>query len=141
MSGFLLDTVTISELRKKERANSQVLAWQEATRGENHWLSVVTIMEIRTGILQVRRRNSAFSDHLCEWLEQTLLVEFVSHLLPVTLAEANLAAAFRIEHQIATEDALIASTAKVHGLTIATRNVDHLERTGVPVVNPWDFDP
>ena len=39
---------------------------------------------------------------------------------------------------IGIKDTMIAATAKLHDLTVATRNVDDFIRCGVPVVNPFD---
>ena len=38
-------------------------------------------------------------------------------------------------------DLLIGATALVHGLKLVTRNLRHFKDMGVPLLNPWDFDP
>jgi predicted nucleic acid-binding protein len=50
---------------------------------------------------------------------------------------AELAADFRADYQTPFEDSLIAATAKVHRLTLATRNTADFEATGISLVNPW----
>lgn len=57
---FLLDTVTLSALRKKEKADPRLLAWQSAHSGRAS-VSVITLNEIRFGIRQVRRNDKAFA--------------------------------------------------------------------------------
>lgn len=40
-------------------------------------------------------------------------------------------------YSVSIRDTMIAATAKLHRLTVATRNVDGFIRCGVPVVNPF----
>ena len=59
-------------------------------------------------------------------------------ILGVDRAIAELAADFRAAHGTPVEDSLIAATAKVHGLTVATRNTADFETCGIELVNPWN---
>lgn len=45
MTGYLLDTNVISELRKGPRANANVTGWLDANDTKELWLSVVVISE------------------------------------------------------------------------------------------------
>ncbi len=138
MKSILLDTVTLSELRKVERMDPAVRRWQEGSTDFETWISVMTPLEIRVGILQVRRRDRNFAEALEAWLENTVLPEFGNRTLGVDLATALRAAEYRAVRGLSPNDSLIAATARVHGLTLATRNVADFADTGIDLVNPWE---
>ncbi len=138
MSAFLLDTVTVSEFRKIDHIDPGVRAWQSNHVGDEMWLSVVTPLEIRQGIHQVRRRDPALADKLEAWLTATVVPAFRHRLLGVDLHTALQAAEYRADHGLCPNDSLIAATAKVHGLTVATRNVARFAPSGIALVNPWE---
>ncbi len=140
MSGWLLDTNIVSELRKKERANANVRAWYEAIDAGAIWLSVLVVGEIRRGIETLRRRDERSARALDRWAGR-LEREHDSRILPVDRAIAlewgRLDAAFGLS----PIDGLLAATARVHGLTLATRNTKHVLRSGVRCVNPFAVAP
>jgi len=132
---YLLDTVVLSELRRKER-NPGVVGWISEQGSSDLFLSVVTIGEIERGIMQQQTRNAAFALELGKWLDR-LLSLYADRILPIDTPAARrwgrLSA--MIGHNGA--DLLIAATAQEHGLTVVTRNVRHFEPTGVSVFNPF----
>ena len=67
-----------------------------------------------------------------------VLPDFTGRILPVDLVIALRAAAIKAHSPCPDRDALIAATALVHGMTVVTRNISDFERTGVPLLNPWD---
>jgi predicted nucleic acid-binding protein len=136
---YLLDTVVLSELRKKSKAAAPVIAWQNAAAGQLAFVSVVTIHEIHYGRLMVERRDPAFAQRLDTWYQEILAARGLYVILPIDLTAAETAADFRARHGTAFADSLIAATAQVNGLTLATRNISDFEGTGVAVVNPWEF--
>ena len=136
---FLLDTVTVSELRKGARTDVAVKEWQASFEGVPAFLSVITMNEIRFGIGKLKGRDVAFSKLLELWYDALLAQSEVFPLLDVSLPIAELAADFRAAFQMSFGDALIAATASVHGLTLATRNTADFEQTGISFMNPWDF--
>lgn len=140
MSGWLLDTNIVSELRKKERANANVRAWYEAIDAGAIWLSVLVVGEIRRGIETLKRRDERSARALDRWAGR-LEREHDSRILPVDRAIAlewgRLDAAFGLS----PIDGLLAATARVHGLTLATRNTKHVLRSGVRCVNPFAVAP
>jgi len=140
VSGWLLDTNIVSELRKKERANANVRAWYEAIDAGAIWLSVLVVGEIRRGIETLRRRDERSARALDRWAGR-LEREHDSRILPVDRAIAlewgRLDAAFGLS----PIDGLLAATARVHGLTLATRNTKHVLRIGVRCVNPFAVAP
>lgn len=133
---FLLDTNVIAELRKGPRANARVRAWFAGLDPEAIRLSVVTIGEIRRGIESVRRRDIASARALERWLRR-LLAEHQDRILEVDLPVAEEWGRMNVPDPVPVIDALLAATAKVHGLAVATRNVKDVARTGVDVVNPF----
>ncbi len=138
MSAFLLDTVTLSFFRKLERIDKAVEGWQRRHVGDEMWISVVTPLEIRMGIHQVRGRNPEFADKLDAWLMNTVLPEFRHRSLGIDLGTALQAAEYRGIHGLCPNDSLIAATAKVHNLILATRNTADFKNTGIQLINPWE---
>lgn len=137
---FLLDTVTVSELRKGRRINPAVLAWQESEDADPAYVIVITMNEIRYGILKQKRRDRKFAELLEVWYASLVSQPVMFPLLGVDLPIAELAADFRENEGLSYADSLIAATAKVHGLTLATRNTADFEVTGIRLINPWDFE-
>jgi predicted nucleic acid-binding protein len=132
---FLLDTVIVSELRKRQPDRS-VLIWVSAQQEEQLHLSVVTLGEIERGIEKRRKGDPEFSDALAAWLE-SLTRLYADRILPVTPSVARRWG--RLSAQLGHEsaDLLIAATALTYGLTVVTRNTAHFEPTGVGLINPF----
>ncbi len=135
---FLLDTNVISE-PKRARPDVGVLHWLNEQLLSDLYLSVLTVGELRRGI--VRLEPSRRRDDLDFWLSD-LVLRYGARILPVdldvterwaALAEINRAAG-RVSEMT---DELIAATAHVHGLTIVTRNIKHFEQTGCRLLSPW----
>lgn len=134
---FLLDTNVIAELRKGARADLHVRSWFETLDPEAIVLSVLTIGEIRRGIENVRRRDPVAAKALERWLRR-LLAEHGERILPVDLPVAEEWGRLNVPDPPPVIDALLAATAKVHALTLVTRNVKDVARTGVELMNPFD---
>lgn len=136
MAGILLDTNVISELRKGPRCHPRVRAWLALQDASQLFLSVLAIAEIRDGIERLRERAARQASRLEAWLRETE-THFHDRILPVTAEVADRWGRLRTSQPLPDFDRLIAATAIIHGLEIATRNVRDFERSGVPVVNPW----
>jgi len=136
---YLLDTNVVSELRKAKsgKANKQVAAWASGVTVPELFLSVVTILEIETGILLIERRDPTQGAILRTWLENHVLAAFAQRILPVDLAVAQRCAQLQVPDPRSDRDALIAATALVHGMAVVTRNRAHFEGTSVEILNPW----
>jgi predicted nucleic acid-binding protein len=134
---FLLDTNVIAELRKGARANAHVRSWFDTLDPDAIVLSVLTIGEIRRGIESVRRRDAATAKTLERWLRR-LVAEHGDRILPVDLPIAEEWGRPNVPDPLPVIDALLAATAKVHGLTLVTRNVKDVARTGVEWLNPFN---
>lgn len=137
---FLLDTNIIAEIRKGSRANATVRSWFAALDPDAILLSVVTVGEIRRGIESVRRRDPAAARALERWLRR-LLTDHSDRILPVDLSVAEEWGRLNVPDPLPVIDGLLAATAKVHGLTLATRNVKDVARSGVEVLNPFEASP
>ena len=133
---FLVDTNVISELRKGARANPRVAAWFADLAEEEVYLSVLTVGEIRNGIERIMRRDRRAATALDRWL-RTLVRDYEDRVLPVDRAVAEQWGRLSVPDPLPVIDALLAATAAVHGLVLATRNVKHLERTEVPLFDPF----
>jgi predicted nucleic acid-binding protein len=132
---FLIDTMVLSELRRRQR-DPGVVAWIAAQQQQDLWLSMVSIGEIERGIARQRVTDPAFARELAAWLERLLRLHRERLLavdLPVARRWGQLSAA--LGHDSA--DLLIAATGLVHGLTVVTRNLRHFVPTGVATLNPW----
>lgn len=135
---FLLDTVVISGLRRRDR-DPGVVAWLTAQPSDSLFLSVISVGEIERGIALKRPADAHFASQMQGWLEG-LLVLYGQRILPVDAAVARrwgqLSAG--IGHHGA--DLMIAATALEHGLKVVTRNMRHFNLTGVEVVNPFSTE-
>jgi predicted nucleic acid-binding protein len=133
---YLVDTNVISELRKGTRCDPNVRAWFSPIPEEEIFLSVLTIGEIRKGIESIRLRDQAASRVLDRWLRQ-LVSSYRDRILPVDQEAAERWGEMNVPDPLPVLDGLIAATARVHDLTVATRNAKDMARTGVPFVNPF----
>lgn len=137
---FVIDTNVVCELRKVRlgKADANLAQWADRVDAASLYLSVITVMELEAGILQLERRDTKQGRVLRSWLDDAVLPAFAGRLLPIDVAVALRCARLRVPDPRGERDALIAATALVHGMTVVTRNVDDFEPTGVAVVNPWD---
>ena len=139
---FVLDTNVVSEIRKANsgKADRNVVAWTKATPVKSLYISAISILELELGILQLERKDRSQSELLRTWLETKLMTAFEDRILSVDTNIARQCAALRIPDPRSERDALIAATAMVHGMGVATRNESNFEPTGVPILNPWKLN-
>ncbi len=136
---LLLDTNVISELRKtRGRADARVVAWAAPLAAGSLYISAITVLELELGILQLERRDPIQGAVLRSWMSAHVLPAFAGRVLPVDTAVALQCAQLHVPDRRAERDCLIAATALVHGMTVATRNVSDFEGTGVTLLNPWN---
>ena len=136
---ILLDTNVVSELRKlgDGKADPRVAAWIASVDATSFYLSALTLMELEIGILRLERRDAVQGARLRAWMERQVLPEFGDRTLPIDARIALRCARLHVPDPRSERDALIAATALVHGMTVATRNIADYEATGAPLVNPW----
>jgi toxin FitB len=140
---YILDTNVISELRKGRKTHQNVRKWAERLPSASLYISVISVLELEIGILLIDRRDKERRDKeqgaiLRAWMDRHVLPTFSERTLPIDTAVAQRCATLHVPNPSSDRDALIAATALVHGLTVATRNIAHFERTGVGVLNPWE---
>ena len=136
MSGFLLDTNVLSEVRKGARGDASVRAWMEGAETEELFVSVMVLGEIRRGIERIQSRDQAQARALEGWL-QSLTTEFADRILLVDERVADQWGRLGLRQPAPLLDALLAATALVHDLIVVSRDEAGFRHTGVPVVNPF----
>lgn len=132
---YLLDTNVVSELRR-QRPHGGVVAWLQSLDDAQLYLSAVTLGEIQAGIELTRAQDPDKASEIEAWLES---VAGAYNVLPMD-ASAFRAWARMMHGRSNTlyEDAMIAATATVHGLTVASRNVADFRALGLEVFNPFE---
>ena len=136
MIRYLLDTNVVSELRKR-KPHGAVLAWIDTLRPEQIFLSAVTIGELQAGAELTRKTDPAKASEIENWL---MVTEGTFSVIPMDSACFREWARLKMGKPSALiEDAMIAATARVHGLQIATRNERDFRQFQVAVFNPFQF--
>ena len=130
---YLVDTCVVSEARRR---SAPALAWLNAVDPAALFLSVITIGEIAKGIAARQRTDPIAAAALGRWLDGLRNV-YASKVLAIDDAVAIAWGHLMAPRTLPVSDGLIAATARVHNLTLVTRNVADFAQTGVDVVNPW----
>jgi predicted nucleic acid-binding protein len=133
---FLLDTNIISELRKRDRAHPNVRHWVARTPAEEMGTSVLVLAELRRGIELKRQHDPEQAKSLDRWFRQ-MRMRLSDRVLPIDEPIAEAWALLGIPDPVPLVYGLLAATAKVHGLTLVTRNVGEIARTGVRLLDPF----
>jgi len=133
---YLLDTNVLSETRKRQ-PEAGVANWIAATPPDRLHVSVLTLGEIEQGIARVRGREDRNQASALERWLRDVQAGFEDRVLPVTLPVAAAWSRQQYTRPLPVIDALLAATARVHDLTVVTRNVKDFELTGVQVLNPF----
>lgn len=134
MNQYLLDTNVVSELRKA-RPHGAVVAWLSAAEEASLFVSAVTLGELQVGIERTRRQDPSKASELEAWVDH---VPAFYRVLPMDIA------CFREWGRIMDkkppellQDAMIAATARVHRLIVATRNERDFTQLDVRTFNPF----
>ena len=139
MTGWLLDTNVISELRRA-RPNARVRAFVAAQPLEQLFISTVSFAEIRYGIEALN--DPIRRAELGDWLTHRVRPMFEQRVLEVS-EDVMFKWRFLVEdgrkagHTISQPDLVIAATALHHGLTVVTRDTGDFALARVPLLNPW----
>lgn len=137
---YLLNTNIISELKKLDsgKIHPQVQRWAYSINLMQTKISVVSIIEIRTGILSLARKDQAQAASLDNWFTNRLLPAYRTRTLSVDTEVALICAQLHIPTKRPINDAYIAATAIAHNLTLVTRNVRDFQ--GLPLIleNPFE---
>lgn len=132
---FLLDTNVLSELRRS-RPDAGVVAWFDGLDHATLYVSVLTLGEIRLGILRLARRDPGQAEVLDRWLSE-LRRAYAENVLPVTSDVVERWALLNADRPLPAVDSLLAATALVHGATFVTRNTADLRGVDVPMLDPF----
>lgn len=139
MTGWLLDTNVLSELRRP-RPEPKVVAFIQEKPLDLLYVSAVTLAEIRIGIELVT--DAGRRAELADWLAHKVRPMFEQRVLPIS-EDIMLKWRLLVEdgrkagHTFSQPDLIIAATALHHGLTVVTRDVSDYERARTPVLDPW----
>ena len=135
---YILDTKVVSELRKAKKAHHNFKKWAQPLPSASLFISVISVLELEIGILLIERRDKDQSAILRAWMDRHVLPTFSGRILAIDTATAQRCATLHVPNPRSDRDALIAATALVYGLTVATRNVADFKHMGVGVLNPWE---
>jgi predicted nucleic acid-binding protein len=133
---FLIDTNIISEVRKGSRCDPNVAAWYALVGDADLYLSVLVLGEIRKGIELARPRDPARAEALEAWLATTDAA-FGDRVLAVDHPVVDEWGRMSALRSVPVIDGLLAATAKVHRMTLVTRNDDDVAGLGARVLNPF----
>jgi toxin FitB len=134
LTQYLLDTNVVSELRKS-KPHGAVLAWITELRADQIYLSAVTIGELQTGIELTRRQNPVKAAEIEQWVDQ--LAEAFQVLSMDARCFREWARLMEGKTERLIEDVMIAATARIHQLIVATRNERDFKHLGVQVLDPF----
>lgn len=136
---YLLDTNIVSEINRRT-PNSGVLQWFDDTEETDLFISVITMGEIRRGIEQIRRRNQMDDERRAARLEQALIAlrnDYRGRFIPISeeiAEEWGRMCAVYPNHPV---DNLLSATARVHDMTLVTRNIRDVEIHNISCLNPF----
>ena len=135
---YLIDTNIISEVRKGNRCDPNVASWYEKIEDASLYLTVLAIGEIRKGIERVRPKDNAQANAIENWLA-AVDKAFGERILPIDRAVANEWGRLNANRPLPVIDGLLAATAKIHRMTLVTRNTADIADLGVHIFNPFEL--
>ena len=141
MRGWLLDTNTLSELRKP-KANRKVVEFVATQPGDLLFTTEITFAEIRFGVEQLGDPGRRADIHV--WLERELRPLFAGRVFSVTEDVLVRWKTMVVEgrkrgHTFSQPDLFIAAIATLEDLVVVTRDVDQFVEAGVPALDPWSI--
>jgi predicted nucleic acid-binding protein len=135
---YLIDTNVISEIRKGSNCSANVTAWYERIEDNSLYLSVLILGEIRKGVERSRANDPRKARSLEKWLV-AVTSAFAGHILTIDVAVAEEWGKMNAIRPIPVIDGLLAATAKIHRMTLVTRNIIDVADLGAAVLNPFEF--
>jgi toxin FitB len=135
---YLIDTNIISEVRKGDQCDPNVASWYEKIDDASLYLSVLAIGEIRKAIEKVRSKDSTSARAIQNWLK-AVNEAFGERILPVDRAVADEWGRLNAVRPLPVIDGLLAATAKVHRMTLVTRNTADIADLDVHILSPFEL--
>jgi len=140
---YLLDTCVLSEYVKKQ-PNTAVIDWLDQQKEDDLLISIVSIGELKKGIIKLEQSQPIRSQRLWKWVER-IEVRFEGRILTINQSVIDQWARLCGELEakgikLAVLDSFIAATALAYDLAVATRNVDDFSATTVKLFNPWELE-
>jgi len=133
---FLIDTNVLSELRKGRQCDAKVREWAVSNSHAQHWISVLSLGEIRKGIELLRKKSPSQCAGFERWLF-SIESNYAGCILPITDAIADEWGRLQALKSMPVIDSLLAASALVHKLTVVTRNTGDFTGFGAMVLNPF----
>lgn len=96
--------------------------------------------EVRKGVERARSSDPTQARALENWLT-TVAESFADRVLPIDQAVAGEWGRMGAKRPVSTVDALLAATAKVHGMALATRNASDVADLGADFINLFAHRP
>jgi len=131
---YLLDTNVVSELRKP-KPHGAVLAWIQSVPDDQLFISALTLGELQAGAERTRKQDREKAQDIEAWIDQLSEAYEVIPMDAAMFREWARLMAGRSDDLL--EDTMIAATARVRGLTVATRSVRDFKGLAVEVLNPF----
>lgn len=136
MKAYLLDTNVVSELRKA-KPHGAVVAWFRSLREDQIFLSAVTLGELQAGVELTREQDPRKAQEIELWVDQ---VAGSYQILPMdSSCFREWGRLRRRKPKQLLEDGMIAATARVHDLIVATRNEQDFRNFEIQIVNPFAY--
>jgi hypothetical protein len=132
---YLLDTNVLSE-PTRPRPDPKVMDWIDTTPLNTLFISVLSLGELTKGIAQILDRDKQRAETYAGWLV-SIRRQYAGRVLPVDAPVVETWGMMASTGSFPILDALIVSTARAHGLVLATRNRRDFENLGVQIFNPW----
>jgi toxin FitB len=134
---YLIDTNIISEIRKGAQCDANVAAWYASIDDSEIYLSVLALGEIREGVERARLKDASRARALENWLS-AVAEAFAERILPIDELVAEEWGRMGTERPVSAIEALLAATAKVHAMTLVSRNVADVADLGADLLNPFE---
>jgi len=135
---YLIDTNIISEVRKGVRCDANVARWYDGIEDGSLYLSVLVLGEIRKGVEMARSRDPAQARALDKWLT-AVSKAFGERVLAIDSTVADEWGQMNAVRPLPVIDGLLAATAKIHAMTLVTRNIRNVASLDVKLLNPFEL--
>jgi predicted nucleic acid-binding protein len=131
---YLLDTNVVSEMRRL-RPNRAVVAWLDEISADQIFIAAITLGELQAGVEMTRQQEPLKAEQIEAWINNIADSYAILPMDgPIFRRWAQL---MHRRSRDLLEDALIAATALINNLTVATRNLRDFERLGVTAIDPF----